>query len=36
VQRNTQNPNEIMTQSADGGFALVGGMVRIEDGIPKF
>jgi hypothetical protein len=36
VQRNRQNANEIMTQSADGGFALVGGMVRIEDGIPKF
>jgi hypothetical protein len=25
-----------LTQSADGGFALVGGMVGIEDGIPKF
>lgn len=36
VQRNRQNASEIMTQSADGGFALVGGMVRIEDGIPKF
>jgi hypothetical protein len=36
VQRNRQNPNEIMTQSAGGGFALSGGMVKIEDGIPKF
>jgi hypothetical protein len=36
VERNKQNPNEILTQSAGGGFALVGGMVRIEDGIPKF
>jgi hypothetical protein len=36
VQRNRQNPNEIMTQSAGGGFALTGGMVKIEDGIPKF
>jgi len=36
VERNKQNPSEIMTQSAGGNFALVGGMVRIEDGIPQF
>jgi hypothetical protein len=36
VERNKQNPNEIITQSAGGNFALTGGMVRIEDGIPQF
>jgi hypothetical protein len=36
VERSKQNPNEILTQTASGTVALVGGMVRIEDGIPQF
>ena len=36
VQRNRQNPSEILTQQTGATFALVAGMVRIEDGIPKF
>lgn len=36
VERNKRNPNEIMIQQAGGNFGLVGGMVRIEDGIPQF
>jgi len=36
VERNKQNPSEIMVQQAGGSFGLTGGMVRIEDGIPKF
>lgn len=36
VQRNKQDPNEIMVQQSDSAFALTGGMVRIEDGIPQF
>ncbi len=36
VERNKRNPNEIMVQQAGSNFALTGGMVRIEDGIPQF
>jgi len=36
VERNKQNPSEIMVQQAGDSFGLTGGMVRIEDGIPKF
>jgi hypothetical protein len=36
VERNKQNPNEIMVQQAGSNFALTGGMVQIEDGIPQF
>jgi hypothetical protein len=36
VERNKRNPDEIMIQQAGGNFGLVGGMVRIEDGIPQF
>jgi hypothetical protein len=36
VERNRRNPNEIMIQQAGGSFGLVGGMVKIVDGIPSF